>query len=62
MRSFAPGQSGGFPQDRLAGADGGFDLVKIVAKDQLTESPSVPSRLATTSEIAAPDGATVRSS
>ncbi|MGH3815506.1 MAG: multicopper oxidase domain-containing protein [Pseudonocardiaceae bacterium] len=26
LRSFAPGQGGGFPQDRLAGADDEFDL------------------------------------
>lgn len=60
LRSFAPGQGGGFPQDRLAGADDEFDLVKIVANDQLTESSPVPPRLATTPEITAPAGATVR--
>ena len=59
LRSFAPGL-GGFPQDRVAGADDEFDLVKIVANDQLTESPPVPPRLATTPEITAPAGATVR--
>ncbi len=60
LRSFAPGQGGGFPQDRIAGADDEFDLMKIVADDQLTESPPVPPRLAITPEITALAGATVR--
>jgi FtsP/CotA-like multicopper oxidase with cupredoxin domain len=60
LRSFAPGGAGGFPQDRLAGADDEFDLVKVIAKDRLAESPPVPAQLATTPEITAPEGATVR--
>jgi len=60
LRSFAPGQAGGFPQDRIAGADDEFDLLKIVAKDRLEELPPVPDRLATTPDITVPEGATVR--
>ncbi|MGH3735344.1 MAG: multicopper oxidase family protein [Micromonosporaceae bacterium] len=60
LRSFAPGQAGGFPQDRIAGADDEFDLMKIVAKDRLTESDPVLEHLASTPEITAPAGATER--
>lgn len=60
LRSFAPGMAGGFPLARVAGADDEFDLLKIVAKRELADSPSVPERLATTPEISAPDDATVR--
>lgn len=60
LRSFAPGMAGGFPMERFAGSDDEFDLMKIVAKDDLTESPAVPDRLAKDTEIAVPDGAKVR--
>ncbi|PSK95464.1 FtsP/CotA-like multicopper oxidase with cupredoxin domain [Murinocardiopsis flavida] len=51
LRSFAPKEGGGFPQDRLAGADDEFDLVEIRAKDRLTEAKPLPERLADTPEI-----------
>lgn len=60
LRSFAPEEAGGFPTRRLSGAGDEFDLMKIVAKDRLAESPAVPRRLASTPEITAPEDATVR--
>lgn len=60
LRSFAPGLSGGFPEDRFSGADDEFDLMKIVAKDQLADSPRVPDQLPAAAPITAPEGATVR--
>lgn len=60
LRSFPPGEGGGFPLSRLSGNDDEFDLLKIVAADRLTESPTVPAVLASTPPIVPPPGATVR--
>jgi FtsP/CotA-like multicopper oxidase with cupredoxin domain len=60
LRSFAPGLAGGFPQERVAGYDDEFDLVKLVAAAHLAPSAPLPPRLSSEPPIAAPDGATVR--
>lgn len=60
LRSVAPGRAGGFPLERIAGAADEFDLLKIIASDQLAPSPPVPATLATTPEITAPADARVR--
>lgn len=60
LRSFAPGLGGGFPQDRLVGADDEFDLMQIRAADELAKSPPVPEALASSPEITVADDATVR--
>jgi suppressor of ftsI len=60
LRSFAPGLAGGFPQERIAGYDDEFDLLKLVAAPLLAPSPPLPPRLSDEPPITAPDGATVR--
>ena len=60
LRSFAPGLAGGFPQERLAGYDDEFDLLKLVAAPRLVPSPPLPPRLSHEPPITAPEGATVR--
>jgi suppressor of ftsI len=60
LQSFAPGLAGGFPQERVAGYDDQFDLLKLVAAPELAPSPSLSPRLSDESPITPPDGATVR--
>ncbi|GAA1461978.1 multicopper oxidase domain-containing protein [Nocardiopsis exhalans] len=60
LRSYAPKQAGSFAEDRLAGADDEFDILRLTAAGELTPGEPIPAELATTPEITPPEDATER--